>query len=74
MPERHKRGRLNGVTAEVGTLLGPNAYKELLVVTGQDEAGVSVGLAHVDDIRAACEAPAPRSVTEVQVRRKAGVG
>jgi hypothetical protein len=74
MTERYARGRLNGVRAEIGTLLGPNAYRELLVVTGQDENGVSVGLAQMGDIRAACEAPTPRSLTEVQVRRKAGVG
>lgn len=56
-------GRLNGISGEIGTLLGPkDVTRELVVITGVDEHGVTVGYARVDD-----RFPAdPRSVTEVR--------
>jgi hypothetical protein len=61
-------GRVNGVHAPVGTLLGPKAVtREYVVVTGEDERGVTVGYATAADIAAAGEVD-PRSVTEARLR------
>ncbi len=63
-------GRLNGVDAEVGTILGPDSIGELLVVAERDEAGVRVSYAGVPDIEAARARVAevgPRSMTELRM-------
>jgi hypothetical protein len=57
-------GRLNGVHAEPGTLLGPNDVGEYMVVLADDERGVSVGWALTPDFDAAALVEAPRSVAE----------
>lgn len=59
-------GRLNGITAEVGTLLGPDAKGEILVVSAVDETGVLVSLATIPDIESAALQPEPRSIAEVR--------
>lgn len=76
-------GRVNGVHAPVGTVLGPKVItREFVVVTGNDERGVTLGYAHPDEVDAAAiEAiieRGPASVTEhemvmgyqVDVRRR----
>jgi len=65
-------GRVNGVHAPVGTVLGPKVVtKEFVVVTGEDELGVTVGYARLDEVDAsAIEAiieRGPNSVTEHQM-------
>ena len=65
-------GRMNGVRADVGTVLGPKAVtREFVVVTDVDENGATVGYARVDDLDAAAiEAileRGPASVTEFQM-------
>ncbi len=55
-------GRLN-MDAEVGTILGPDAFGELLVVSAKDAGGVLVSRARPQDIEAAAQRE-PRSVTE----------
>jgi len=70
-------GRLNGIHAEIGTVLGPKAVtREYVVVTGNDEHGVTVGYASVDDLNdAAIEAMVergPRSVAEAMLIRARG--
>ena len=72
MSDRVSAGRLNGVHAEVGTVFGPKAItREYVVVTGNDDQGVTVGYARRDDVDdAAIEAileRGPRSVTEVEM-------
>lgn len=70
-PGRHHvpAGRVNGVHAPVGTLLGPKQVtREYVVVTDQDERGVIVGYAQPADIEAAGLAPEPRSVPEALLR------
>jgi hypothetical protein len=42
-------GRLNGVHAPEGTILGPTWTRELVVVTENDENGVMVGYATATD-------------------------
>lgn len=66
-PTRAVAGRLNGITPEVGTLVGPTWTGELLVVTGVDERGAVLGYPTKDEIVAARTAPHPRSVTEVRL-------
>ncbi len=62
-------GRIDGVYAELGTVLGPKAVtREFVVATGTDEQGTEVGYARRDDLeedalRAMAER-GPRSVTE----------
>lgn len=56
-------GRLNGIHAEVGTILGPGTTSELLVVVDNDERGVKVSYCTVPDLEAAAKMD-PRSVTE----------
>jgi hypothetical protein len=68
---RHVRGRLKGIHAEPGTILGPNDTLEYMVVIASDPAGVSVGFAQAGDIEAALAQPAPRSVAEHRLRRAA---
>jgi len=60
-------GRLNGIDAEVGTILGPRGLTgEPLVVIDNDEAGVVVGYAQPAEMSAALlvALESPRSVTE----------
>lgn len=64
---RYAAGRINGVTPEVGTLVGPNTFGELLVVTAVDERGAVLGYPTKDEIVAARTAQYPRSVTEVRL-------
>lgn len=67
---RYVRGVLKGVHAEPGTILGPNDTRELMVVVEDRPEGVAVGYAAQPEIRAALDAPEPRSVTEVALRRR----
>ena len=63
---RAPAGRLNGVHAPVGTILGPKVVtRELVVVTFNDDAGVTVGYATPADIADAFDRD-PRSVAEAQ--------
>lgn len=66
--KRYPIGRLNGVHAEPGTILGPNDTKEYLVVIDQDDKGVTVGYVQKGDIEAAMEEDGPRSVAEYRLR------
>lgn len=84
MTELSKRvpaGRLNGITAEVGTILGPKEVtREYVVVTATDGQSVEVGYATEADLAAAVErrldpqtgrfvfVREPRSVTEIALR------
>jgi hypothetical protein len=66
-------GRVNGVSAPVGTVLGPKLItREFVVVTGVDERGVTVGYAQDSD---GVNADDPRSVTEARavINAQAGV-
>lgn len=63
-------GRLNGVHADAGTLLGPNDMGEYLTVLSNDERGVTVGWALRQDLDAfAHGGPAARSVAEHRLRK-----
>ncbi len=67
-------GRLNGIHAEVGTVLGPKEVtREFVVVIGNDERGVTVGYARREDVGgAAIEAMierGPQSVAEASMCR-----
>lgn len=55
----------------VGTIMGPNADGELLVVRKVEDGVSHFGFATVHDIKAADLQPEPRSVTEAR-RRGAG--
>jgi len=68
-------GRLNGIHTDVGTVLGPKAVtREYVVVTGNDDTGVTVGYARADDLdQAALDAMVvrgPRSVAEAGAIRQ----
>ena len=61
-------GRLNNIHAPEGTILGPTLVtREYLVVTGNDDQGVTVGYAIPADLEAATKRD-PQSVTEVNTR------
>lgn len=60
-------GRLNGIFPEVGTILGPIWTGELVVVREVDERGAILGWPTRDDFRAARDADAPRSLTELRL-------
>lgn len=60
-------GRLNGVHAEKGTLLGPNTMGETMVVIDNDEKGVICSYARYDEIIEAMKRP-PQSITEREMR------
>lgn len=60
-------GRLNGVSPEVGTIVGPNWLGELLVVREVDERGAVLGYFGTEDARAFRDAPSPRSLTEIRL-------
>lgn len=67
-------GRVNGVHAELGTVLGPKVVtREFVVATGTDERGTTVGYATVQDVDpeaiAAMVERGPRSVTEFEMIR-----
>lgn len=70
-PKRVPAGRLNGVHAEIGTVLGPKVVtREFVAVTGIDDQGVTVGYARTEDTDfPAIERMAvnPRSVIEAQM-------
>jgi hypothetical protein len=71
--KRIPAGRLNGIHAETGTVLGPKIVtREYVVVTGNDEHGLTVGYATQADLEAII-APDhhPRSMTEFMIRRQA---
>jgi hypothetical protein len=70
--KRYVRGVLKGVHAEPGTVLGPNDTREYMAVIEDRPEGVAVGYATQDEVRAALDAPEPRSVTEASFRRPAG--
>ncbi len=61
-------GRLNGIHAEVGTILGPKQVtREYVVVIDNDERGIVVGYASAAEITAAANRDEPRSVTEARL-------
>lgn len=67
--KRYVAGRLNGVHAEPGTILGPkDITREYMVVLANDERGVTVGYATTDELAAAAGVESPRSVTEHRLR------
>ncbi|MFG3710855.1 hypothetical protein [Micromonospora sp. NPDC047730] len=71
---RFVAGRIRYATApEPGTILGPNATREHLVVLGQDGQDTLLGYATDEDrslaFRHALLGPGPRSVTEFQMAR-----
>lgn len=71
-PNRIPVGRLNGVDAEPGTLLGPDSTgRQMYVVVGRDDQGVTVGYATVPDMQAAdarrADGDAPRSLAELRL-------
>lgn len=70
MADRYVRGVLQGFHAAPGTILGPNALGELMVVVEDRTEGVALGFATTFDIGVALEQPEPRSVTEVTLRRQ----
>lgn len=74
MTKRYVRGVLKGIHAPAGTILGPNDTREMMAVIEDRPEGVAVGYATPIEIQAALDAPAPRSVTEVVMRRRAGKG
>jgi hypothetical protein len=62
-------GRLNGIHADPGTILGPKAVtREYVTVTGNDAQGLTLGYARADDLDAEAVAAmaerGPRSVAE----------
>lgn len=70
---RYVAGRLNGIDAEPGTILGPkDITREYMVVLDRDERGVILGYATADDLQAAADRDEPQSVAEIQLRRRAG--
>ena len=66
--KRVPAGRLNGVHAVVGALMGPTFTREILVVTGVDDEGVTLGYALPEDFKAAGERD-PSTTAEAVVRR-----
>lgn len=74
MGTRYVKGVLKGVHAPVGTILGPNDTRELMVVLSDTPEGVAVGYATPSEIQAAIDAPAPRSVAEAAIRRRVRKG
>lgn len=68
-------GRLNGIHAPIGTILGPkDVTREYVVVIADDEEGVVVGFASTTEILAVMTGAAgdPRSVTEAEMVRARG--
>lgn len=64
-------GHVNGVWAPAGTILGPKVVtRELVVVTGYDHVGVTVGYATTGDVDAAADRD-PQSVTEARAAQAA---
>ena len=64
--DRVPAGRVNGVHAPVGTILGPKAVtREFVVVTSNDDRGVVVGFATSEDMQVNPELD-PHSMTEFQ--------
>lgn len=76
MGTRYTAGRLNGVHAEPGTLLGPKDITcEWMVVLDNDDSGCTVGYATADEITAASQRLAtcgPQSLAELALMRRAG--
>lgn len=61
-------GRLNGIHAELGTILGPKAVTgEHVVVIGDDERGVTVGYAQPAELEALRGLTSPRSIAEARL-------
>jgi hypothetical protein len=64
-------GRINGIHAEPGTVLGPTIItREWIVVVENDERGVIIGYASQPDVAAVLSRPA-RSVAEHQIQASA---
>lgn len=68
--KRYVRGRLKGIHAPPGTILGPNDTKEYMVVIEDTNEGVTVGYVQTGDIEKALLEDAPRSVTEHALRAR----
>lgn len=62
-----KAGRMNGVQPEIGTIVGPNWLGELLVVREVDDHGATLGYFTQQDAINFRDAPAPRSLTEINL-------
>jgi hypothetical protein len=62
-------GRLNGIYAEQGTILGPDLAGQWFAVADNDPDGVTVRYATTDDMELAMARP-PQSVAEVALRTK----
>jgi hypothetical protein len=58
---------MNGVHPEIGTIVGPNWLGELLVVREHDERGALLGYFTQADAVGFRDAPAPRSLTEINL-------
>jgi hypothetical protein len=63
-------GRLNGIHADPGTILGPDTAGQWLAVLDNDADGVSVRYATVGDLEAATQRD-PQSIAEVNLRKGA---
>lgn len=61
---------LTGVSAPVGTLLGPGRGGRIFVVIGEVEEGVQVDYATPEQVRAALDRAEPYSVAEVVMVRQ----
>ena len=68
-------GRLNGIFAEPGTILGPKVVtREYVVAIGTDKRGTVVGYAMVHEIAEATRVDDPRSVVEARWRAAGAAG
>lgn len=64
-------GRLNGIDAPIGTVVGPRWTREMLVVIGVDETGADLGYAQPAELADMAEriaAGGVQSVTEHRYR------
>jgi len=59
-------GRLNGVHAEIGTILGPDLLGQWFTVTADDDAGCTVRYATSHDMLAARMRNDPQSMAELR--------
>jgi hypothetical protein len=65
---RPSRGRLNGVHAEPGAILGPtDITREYLVVLDNDDRGVTLGYPTPDETEDLRSQDSPRTVAEARV-------
>jgi hypothetical protein len=67
-PSRPPIGRLNGVTGEIGTILGPDDTGQWFSIIGTDAEGVLLGFATADEMDALQERTDVYSPTEYRTR------